>query len=83
MVDSEVSAVEIDIQNYMEYLRRKAIVTLPDLDNIYILLGKMELKIEELRKSRDNWRNKYTKISLSTKVHKDVKETTKKLRELK
>jgi len=62
MRQSEESSIEDELENYVNYLKRKTIVSLPDLDRIYELLERARDKIEKLRKGRDNWRSKYEEL---------------------
>jgi hypothetical protein len=43
-------------------IKEKAVITFSDYEEIQDVLWKQQLKIEELTKSRDNWKNKYMGI---------------------
>lgn len=43
-------------------IEKGALITLEDWDELKNYIWKLHLKIEELKKSRDNWKEKYLEI---------------------
>ena len=55
------SSVEKEIDEFVKELKAKT-TEIIEFDKIADIMGKVGLKVEELRKSRDNWREKYEKL---------------------
>ena len=72
MKDNEKSAIELSVLNYIDELKSKAVINMKDLEKFYDLVIRIQNKIEELKKSRDDWKKKYMDL-LNTK---DVKNAT-------
>ena len=72
MKDNEKSAIELSVLNYIDELKSKAVINMKDLEKFYDLVIRIQNKIEELKKSRDDWKKKYMDL-LNTK---DVKNET-------
>ena len=52
------SAIEERIVEFIEALKNKTPVSISNLETFYSLVWKIQLKFEELRKSRDLWRTR-------------------------
>ena len=70
MKQSEKTAIEYALEEKIATIKDKTIITLSDFDEFHDLTCKIIMKIEELRKSRDNWRKKYENLSPLTKLNK-------------
>jgi len=72
MENNEKSAIELSVLNYIDELKSKVVINMKDLEKFYDLVIRIQNKIEELKKSRDDWKKKYMDL-LNTK---DVKNAT-------
>ena len=48
-----------ELKDFWNELESKSEVKLKDIEKLKNLLGKVFLKVQELEKSRNNWRDKY------------------------
>ena len=53
---------EINLSKEWKKIEEQANINLKDWRKLEDLIWKMQLKIEELKKSRENWKSKYFKL---------------------
>ena len=66
MKKSEQSDIEIELRELISHTNL-FLIEIPDIQNLEKIFTKVLLKIEKLRISRDNWRNKYEELKNSPK----------------
>jgi len=59
--------IQLKIDQFVQYLKDKTVINLKDVEMFYTLIIGIESRIEELTKSRDNWKKKYLDLLNSTK----------------
>ena len=64
-------AIEYWISNFIYNLKKKTVVTISDLETFESKTMNLIVAIEDLRKSRDNWRKKFEE--LKQEVKQDVR----------
>jgi len=65
MKKSEQSDIEIELRELISHTN--LFLKIADIQNLEKIFTKVLLKIEKLRISRDNWRNKYEELKNSPK----------------
>ena len=63
---SKPLAIEYWIADFIQDLKNKTIVTIADLEEFNKKSMNLIVTIEDLRKSRDNWRSKYEELKNKT-----------------
>lgn len=60
-------AYEYYIEDFIKNLKKKTTVSILDLEKFNEKAFNIQRTIEDLRKSRDNWKNKYNKLKEKNK----------------
>jgi len=63
---SKPLAIEYWIDEFIYNLKKKTVVTISDVEAFCEKAMNLVVAIEDLRKSRDNWREKYEKEKIKT-----------------
>jgi len=72
---SKPLAIEYWIDEFIYNLKKKTVVTISDVEAFCKKAMNLVIAIEDLRKSRDNWRAKYDELKLEVKKMAEEEET--------
>ena len=62
MKESKPLALEYELMEAIEELKKKTVVTVDVVDDFHRFIIRLSRDLGRLRESRDNWRNKYEKL---------------------
>ena len=62
MKESKPLALEYELMEAIEELKKKTVVTVDVVDDFHRFIIRLSRDLERLRKSRDSWRKKYEEL---------------------